>query len=361
MLFLAFFALVVWPGLYALHRLPGPVLRAFAPMVSSEPFLAGQWNNFRASCSSLIARRHLDLLVVGNSHADRSIDMYELARAYPGQNVGLCAWPAWDSGYFGPFMAFLDRFDVTVDRMIWIADLGSLNSPGDGLLTKLRTAFEVHLRDDAANMVQWLEWSARDALFSAPLGISIDARNETILRQARAHDHIDPRKADAIVTRYPLPARDRLIYLVTQTGAQRNPELAADLHDLCRILEAQNTRLDVVIYPVLDITREIISESAGRQTPDTASELQNALSCVDSIFERPIADWGLDIRHFINLNRPYTLDIWQDPESFSAKFSSLETSRQKMLLDFDHTNALGAKIFTEKLIEILDKSKFAER
>ncbi|MEL6567051.1 MAG: hypothetical protein AAFQ22_01440 [Pseudomonadota bacterium] len=353
-IFLFVLLALVWPAAFYFHRLNASDDNAFREVVSSDAFRMGLRLKSPDGCVALASMDRLNLVIVGNSHVFDGIDVHELAEAYPGKSVGVCALGHWNTDAFAPFLGYLDDQGLAPERVIWVADLGTLGVVPTS--AEFQTYYEALFSEPSVRAETQDVWTENIENGRPALGVSETDYANGLAQMHEALADVDPQNVEAIVRAHDLHDEIATRQLLKQL--ELNPRNDRNLRQLCAGITQRSITLDIVVYPLLPTTIEL--GDAGTADTELAMDiggyLTETMECARRVVDAPLAEWQLDARHFINRwDTPgYDYGLWNDAESFAARYDALSGPDRARLFDTDHLNPVGAKIFTRELVRRLD-------
>ncbi|MEO1038075.1 MAG: hypothetical protein AAFX09_00900 [Pseudomonadota bacterium] len=323
-----------------------------AAEVTAPDFVAGLRDKGRGeACIALAVRGDVDLLIVGSSHAYAGIDPFILAQAGPGQSAALCAVAGWNALSFAALIEFLETERITPRRLVWLADGAAMRQLPNG--ERFVEMIERFLLDASHQRSVQENW--RDAIDEGHAVFRLDeaGREDRLERQRDGLARINPEAVEALATG---PGRASLDVL--KTAMERSeplPGARQALRRLCSQAVQRNIRLDVVLSPVPDGTVQAMSGLLA-SPEELADALGESLPCARRVIHRPLEQWGLDARHFVNRSADpdYSYEIWNDPDAFITHYESLSPRARLDVYDSNHLNAAGAEIFTRAVLQAID-------
>ncbi|MDC1499490.1 hypothetical protein N8390_10125, partial [Amylibacter sp.] len=330
LLFFLFFALFVWPFHLILFQVQS-YNHLFKNYTVSKNFQKYQNQNYDNSCQALPLFQHIDILIIGSSHAGRGVSVSRLGKIWPKKTLALCVYPAWNIKFLQPLFDKLEDSQISVGQIIWLADFGAL--------------FESYNLKKYENLMQKNDFKniSNHFLEIAPklLMKNILKRNENKLQnQSEVFSDIDPLNLQAIASSGILESEISLIKSNNQKRKIVSPN--AHINFLCKRIEKLNISLNIVVYPLLP---RIENHPLITNIEDTTNALKNLISsahCATKIVDKPFKYWDLDLRHFINLNTPNAAEIFNKIKSFSSYYSVLNQDKKYKLWDPNHLNLLGS-------------------
>jgi hypothetical protein len=350
--FIVAVVLIAWCALYLLRQVGEGQLLDWQALTHSEDFLAGlRTAGSEHTCVALAGMKDLDTVIVGSSHAQRALDMYALQQARPDETFGLCVFPAWDTRTFLIFLDALKQYKSGGVRIIWIADSGSFvgtDWADESRLDRFRSV----MGDPMLQSRIRLKWLASSWFSGYALDTGKQAYLQRLEQEQRYVAELDTSVVDRIIAQRDLPDEQRLRRELRY--AKVLADNAANLAQLCEVVNADGLTLDVVIYPLPEFAR--IQPPAGtdwESIQKTGPYIAQHAHCVRQLVDPPREHWALDSRHFLSLDSPLQFQAWQSVEGFSEKFDSLPPGAKQKILDADHLNRAGASVFTQKLTELL--------
>ena len=336
LLFLAFIALIIWPANYAAHVFASAAPNEFSALVASDEFLKGLQGRTPDGCVALAYMKDVDIIVVGSSHAYADIDPYEFSRGFAGKSVAVCALSSWNTDFFRDFFKFLEDRKLAPKRIIWLADDGSLLllSSHEQRMTYMKAVFF----DAAMRKKTTDKWAAGS-------GYNYEDR---LAAHSAALDNLSEAAVLNILSNTELP--NVAVMMTGLRNAKPNPRNDKNMRRLCADLGQRNIRLDVVMSPVPTHTSSLFSNKG-----ETTAYLKQNLPCARRVIDKPLSQWGLDPRYFINrrLRDDYPYEMWMNQEAFIKVYEDMPEKAQKRLYDLDHMNGVGAVVFTRAMSKAL--------
>ena len=309
-------------------------------LTRGEAFLAELQNRPTDGCVAL-PHQDPDTVFVGSSHAYAALDPLELSRGLDGR-VGVCALPAWNADFLPPFLDYMDAHGIEPDRIVWVVD------PAAWLRLRLHDtrldAAEAVFRGeaDADAHARWSGWETGEG------ALDVHLARERKLRDGLGG--IAPADLAAAQDRH----RERLIRLSTSAreGSRPLPRLDRTLARICGRLQRSGTELVAVVSP---LPRMVERDEAG-DAAQRAAEAEAHLPCEARVIASPLADWGLDERHFLNRANAadYDYAIWSEPDRLDTWLETATDREVYGLYDDNHLNPVGAAIFSRELARELE-------
>ena len=321
--------------------------------VATEVFQKSLHGITQDGCTAISSMPKLDVLVVGNSHVYSGIDSYELAKAFPGQRTAVCSYGIFHLSNFDPLFSYLDSLEMKPRRIIWVIDFYMIS---ESLIEDDAEQARKIFFDEATRQITYKKWNENIELGKPILGRTAEEYDDWFNKHSQAIANLDPNKVAAVVRANTL--RDERETLEFFLKLKPNPNLARDLEGLCKSFKLRSIKADAIVSPVPP------SEFWEPGYPDDLEERFSSLSaffeesmpCLNNVVQLSLTDLNLDVRHFLNIIFEDFFDykIFDDPETFQAKYEALNETQQRRFYDAHHLNPLGAKVFTRQVMEKLN-------
>jgi len=321
-------------------------------VVSSDEFLMDLQNKSPDGCIALMHMDSVDVVLVGSSTAYSHVDAYILSEGFEGSTVGVCALAAWNADFFDYFFLFLKENHIDPDRIIWLVDQYSHLE-----LTNhdKRKAYAISVFSDEAlqqkKLEEWIEAYMADD-YSRRKAKS--EYNQKIDRHEEEISFLSLETVEEIVRQIEFPSVATLAKVLET--AKPNPDNKNKLRKICDHIEQHSIHLDIVIAPIPKETELAFSKGEASLSSLEGVGLreyyQKYVQCERSLVEASLKDWGLDARYFVNrkLKPAYPYEIWNDRETFQARYDAMHPKLRSQLYDDSHMNGVGAVLFTEDLV-----------
>jgi len=352
--FILFVALIIWPASYFFHarQTLDPHEEKIVQIVQGDEFLMGLHNKPSQGCVALKYMPDVDTIIIGSSRAYASIDNYALKEELGGQRVGICALSSWNTDFLHEFMTFLEKENISPNRLIWIAD--SAVPLRLGLHEKRLDYAKAVFNNPELQSKMIDKWTENHDSGLPILGLTKEAYENQKTFHSQQINNLSLDTVKARLDKFETVATGNLSKVVA--SAKINPLNAKNLNKFCTDLKLQGIDLNIVLSPIPEKVAKIVSQN------ETAMGLSSTVDffdvnapCASKVIDQPLQGWGLDERHFMNRNLKddYPYEIWNDEQEFGAHYTNMSPRLQPRFYSPDHLNAIGALIFTEKLAPML--------
>jgi len=353
-IFILLFVLIIWPLSFLFFRAKSPETKVISDIVSTKAFLSTLQNKTTDACTSMAYMDRIDVVIVGSSLAYADIDPLILSEEFGGQSVAVCALSGWNTDYFVPFFKYLKEHNIAPARLIWLADDSShirVHLHDERLKQAEGALFNAEFRNKLTQ--KWVETLGTKEAFEKAL--------EDYQKRLEFHSERLRNLSVEDVTKIALETdfASETAVLNIAKKAKPVPQNIDKLRKLCANISQRSIIFDIVIAPGPTTSEEILSDSIkssqALESVSLESYYQKNVPCVRSIVSKPLAEWNLDNRYFLNrdLRDDYPYDIWENPALFSESYEALGRRDQLRFYDANHLNGVGATIFTKSFVESL--------
>lgn len=346
-LFLLFFAVIIWPLNYVIHYAQPARDAEFSDIIASDEFKMGLYGDPVSGCVSLGAMKSVDMVVVGNSHVYAGVDAYVLSRVFPDKTIAVCGFSLWNLDTFDVFMSYLTELRLAPKDIVWLVDFGSIVDHQNSLkrtkpihhdyFFNKTTRAEVHNRwkNNIDNGEAVLELSSNQ-YFS-----QIDTHKAHLLKRNLA-------TVNEIV--YNTEFRDGLKLIKWFERSKVLPDIDRKTRQLCATLSQRNINLTLVSQVIPIQSRELFHKTQfSDDILNTADYLNHRMPCVRQYIKPSLEDTGLDARYFFNrqMKDDFPYEILDNPDDFNKAYEKLSKREQARFYDLTHLNPVGAAQHTE--------------
>ena len=355
LIFILFIVLIIWPVSYLLNvrQTEDPYAAQLSEIVKDDEFLLGLHNKHSHGCVALKYLTDVDTIIIGSSRAYASIDAYAYKEEIDGEHVAICAISSWNTDFLQEFMTFLQTENISTQRLIWIVDSAvplKLNLHE----TRLKYAKAV-FSDPELQRKMSEKWLKNKEAGLPILGLTRDAYEN---RKSFHETQINSLSLEVIQQRL-----DSVNGIATGnleqvlSSAKLNSLNTKNLRTFCMDLKRNNIDLDIVLSPIPNKLSNLLSESGVVLSAANLKDFfETNTPCAQNVISKSLQSWGLDERHFMNRNLKddYPYDLWNDSVALEAHYAELSPQLKPRFYSPDHLNAIGAHIFTKKLVSIIE-------
>ncbi|MDA9009626.1 hypothetical protein N9K16_06715 [Alphaproteobacteria bacterium] len=134
-----------------------------------------------------------------------------------------------------------------------------------------------------------------------------------------------------------------------------NPRLNIDMGNLCKEFAIRGIQLNLIISPTprAELWESGYPEEFLTQFSTQAELFREHTTCAKTVLAKPLKDWGIDVRHFLNqvFDDEFDYESFEDFESYWQTYQELDKEKQRTFYDVHHLNPLGAQLFTRKVMQ----------
>jgi hypothetical protein len=332
----------------------------FSDIVHSDDFLAGLREKHGDGCIAMTAMEQVDVIVIGPSVVHASIDARIFARRLAPRATAVCALPGWKISHMDFLFEFLDQENLNPKQIIWMVEPRTMRSTSSALRSTARIRNLLTNRWSHEEMQQ--VWRAQLDASQTPFEFDADTVNDRTERLSNSLDNLDPATVHSILDRSGNFMEQRLVETMASPSIAKLAGADSVMSRICAQLERRGIELDILMAPLPERTIRKVASSRNPNLPKTvalaAEEFEQGLPCARQVIGLTAEEWGLDVRHFVNrLATPdYNYGIWRSSQAYETHMQGLSRREKFSIYDPNHLNPVGARLFTNRLIDAIFES-----
>lgn len=205
-------------------------------------------------------------------------------------------------------------------------------------------------------------WRAQLDASQTPFEFDADTVNDRTERLSNSLDNLDPATVHSILDRSGNFMEQRLVETMASPSIAKLAGADSVMSRICAQLERRGIELDILMAPLPERTIRKVASSRNPNLPKTvalaAEEFEQGLPCARQVIGLTAEEWGLDVRHFVNrLATPdYNYGIWRSSQAYETHMQGLSRREKFSIYDPNHLNPVGARLFTNRLIDAIFES-----